>query len=83
MIDCVKELKRATDCKVGEALLAASHHPAQVLDLLGKKGTITQKGADADMVLLDKDLNVQATVISGEIVWTKKGSDFNKRIKLA
>ncbi len=80
MMDCVKEMVRATNCSEGEALLAASHHPAEVLGLSKLKGTVTQVGADADMVLLDQDLGVVATCIAGEIVWQKPRSDFDKRI---
>ena len=47
---------------------AASLHPAQVLGLETKKGTL-HYGADADMVLLDENLHVMATVIAGEIVY--------------
>lgn len=79
MVDCIQEMVRATYCQKGDALLAASHHPAQVLGLADKKGSVTRIGADADIVLLDKDLNVQATCIAGEIVW-QRSPDFSKRI---
>ena len=70
MMDCVKEMLRATNCSQGDALLAASNHPAKVLNLEGQRGTLCHYGAAADMVLLDKDLiDVQATVIAGEVVW--------------
>ena len=55
-------------CTVKEALEAASLHPAQILGLEPKKGTLSY-GADADMVLLDENLHVMATVIAGEIVY--------------
>ncbi len=76
----MREMIRATDCSHGDALLAASRHPAQVLGLEGRKGSVERVGADADMVLLDSELNVQATCIAGEIVWTKSGDAFSKRI---
>ena len=75
MIDCVKEMLRATNCSKGEALLAASNHPAMVLNLEGQRGTLSCYGAAADMVLLDKDsMDVHATVIAGIVVWKKPGS---------
>ena len=55
-------------CTIKEALEAASLHPAQVLGLQAEKGTLSY-GADADMVLLDENLHVMATVIAGEIVY--------------
>lgn len=81
MVECVWEMIRATSCSRGEALLAASQHPARSLGLDGTKGSVEQFGADADMVLLDDELNVQATCIAGDVVWTKPGNEFDKRIK--
>uniref|UniRef100_A0A8C6VX56 N-acetylglucosamine-6-phosphate deacetylase n=1 Tax=Nothobranchius furzeri TaxID=105023 RepID=A0A8C6VX56_NOTFU len=59
-------------CSVEEALEAASLHPAQLLSISHKKGNLDY-GSDADLVLLDDDLIVRATYISGEEVW-RKGS---------
>ena len=79
MVDCIKEMVRATDCSKGAALLAASRHPARVLGVGETKGTVCRIGADADLVLLDQDLNVQATCIAGEIVWTSLDLDLEER----
>ena len=68
MDQCVRYFRAATDCLNAEALQAASLHPARVLGLEKQKGTLNY-GADADMVVLDKDLCVQATCIAGEVVW--------------
>ena len=76
----MREMVRATDCSHGEALLAASQHPARALGLDGSKGSVKKVGGDADMVLLDKELCVHATCIAGEIVWTKPGNMFSQRI---
>uniref|UniRef100_A0A7N9AVJ1 N-acetylglucosamine-6-phosphate deacetylase n=1 Tax=Mastacembelus armatus TaxID=205130 RepID=A0A7N9AVJ1_9TELE len=57
-------------CSVEEALEAASLHPAQLLGISNKKGNLDY-GSDADLVLLDDGLNVNATYISGEEVWRK------------
>lgn len=81
MVGCVQEMVSATGCNRGAALLAASHHPAKVLGLGGRKGTVSQVGADADVVLLDQNLNVQATCIAGELVWTRPGSGFSSRLQ--
>lgn len=63
----VKFLKYSR-CSVVEALEAASLHPAQVLGLEGKKGSLNY-GADADFVLLqESDLTVLSTWIGGERV---------------
>lgn len=68
---CVRHFKQASGCSVEEALEAASLHPAQLLGISHKKGNLDY-GSDADLVLLDDDLNVKATYISGEEVWRRR-----------
>lgn len=68
---CVRHFKHASGCSVEEALEAASFHPAQLLGISHKKGNLDY-GSDADLVLLDDALNVEATFISGEEVWRKR-----------
>ncbi|KAG8506379.1 TBC1 domain family member 24, partial [Galemys pyrenaicus] len=65
---CVRHFREATGCSAESALEAASLHPAQLLGLEKRKGTL-DFGADADFVVLDDALHVQATYISGELVW--------------
>ncbi|KAF1379984.1 hypothetical protein PFLUV_G00181750 [Perca fluviatilis] len=67
---CVRHFKHASGCSVEEALEAASLHPAKLLGVSHRKGTLDY-GSDADLVLLDDALNVEATFISGEEVWRK------------
>ncbi|XP_071322379.1 N-acetylglucosamine-6-phosphate deacetylase [Trachinotus anak] len=67
---CVRHFKQASGCSVEEALEAASLHPAQLLGISHQKGNLDY-GSDADLVLLDDDLNIRATYISGEEVWRK------------
>ncbi|XP_078414925.1 N-acetylglucosamine-6-phosphate deacetylase isoform X3 [Cetorhinus maximus] len=55
-------------CSVEAALEAATLHPAQLLGIEQAKGTLDY-GTDADLVLLDRELNVKATYIAGEWVW--------------
>ncbi|XP_061701216.1 N-acetylglucosamine-6-phosphate deacetylase isoform X2 [Syngnathoides biaculeatus] len=74
---CVRHFKRATGCSVEEALEAASLHPAQLLAISERKGTL-DFGTHADFVLLDDELNVKATFISGREVWTKTAEEQQK-----
>ncbi|XP_060760273.1 N-acetylglucosamine-6-phosphate deacetylase isoform X2 [Neoarius graeffei] len=67
---CVRHFKQASGCTVEAALEAASLHPAQLLGVSHKKGTL-EYGADADFVILDDSLTVQETYIAGELVWRK------------
>lgn len=67
---CVRHFRHASGCSVEEALEAASLHPAQLLNISHRKGSL-EYACDADLVMLDDELNVQATYISGEEVWRK------------
>ncbi|XP_033095720.1 N-acetylglucosamine-6-phosphate deacetylase-like [Anneissia japonica] len=72
MQTCVKHFKQASGCTTVDALEAASLHPAQLLDIAERKGTLDY-GTDADFIFLDDDLNVQSTYIAGEVVWQRQG----------
>uniref|UniRef100_A0A8C6TJ52 N-acetylglucosamine-6-phosphate deacetylase n=1 Tax=Neogobius melanostomus TaxID=47308 RepID=A0A8C6TJ52_9GOBI len=67
---CVRHFRQASGCSVEEALEAASLHPAQLLGISHRKGSL-EYGCDADLVMLDDDLNVRATYISGAEVWRR------------
>ncbi len=58
-----------TRCSPAEALTAASEAPARVLDE-DRKGVI-EDGRDADLVFLDPQLRVMATMIGGSIVYER------------
>uniref|UniRef100_A0A8D2JD05 N-acetylglucosamine-6-phosphate deacetylase n=1 Tax=Varanus komodoensis TaxID=61221 RepID=A0A8D2JD05_VARKO len=65
---CVRHFRDATGCSIETALEAASLHPAQLLKIEDRKGTLDYD-SDADFLLLDNSLHVQATYIAGEQVW--------------
>ena len=61
---CIRSYRKYTQCSTGQALESATLHPAKVLGIHDKKGRI-KVGADADLVLLDDDLNVMKTWVGG------------------
>ncbi|XP_014375744.1 N-acetylglucosamine-6-phosphate deacetylase isoform X3 [Alligator sinensis] len=65
MDTCVRHFLEATGCTVETALEAASLHPAQLLGIEHKKGTLDYD-SDADFLMLDDSLHVQATYIAAE-----------------
>ncbi|XP_029055610.1 N-acetylglucosamine-6-phosphate deacetylase [Osmia bicornis bicornis] len=69
MSKCVRHFKEATGCSVVEALEAATLHPAKTLGIEKTKGILDYE-ADADFVMLDKDLKLLSTWISGECVYS-------------
>lgn len=68
---CIQRFRKMSGCSAVEALEGATLHPAQVLGIEQRKGTLNYK-SDADLVFLDEDLNVHATFIAGQPVWLHK-----------
>jgi len=67
MDQAIRNMLAFTGCSVGDAVRMASTTPADVLGL-SHKGRL-EAGADADIVVLDAQLQVQQTLIGGEIVF--------------
>ena len=69
--EAVRRLRSVTQCSIVEALEAASLKPAQLIDAYPAKGSL-EIGGDADFLILDDDLYVQATYVNGELAWKKE-----------
>lgn len=59
-----------TNCPLDVAIKTVTENPARLLGIEDKKGTIAP-GKDADLVLLDTDLSVYATIVGGRIAFRK------------
>ncbi|XP_059616718.1 N-acetylglucosamine-6-phosphate deacetylase [Phlebotomus argentipes] len=68
MDECVRIFLKSAQCGVVFALEAASLTPAKCLGIAESKGTLNF-GADADLVLLNDDLEVCSTWIAGNCVF--------------
>lgn len=69
MDQCVRRMVEYSGCPLAAALVMASTTPADLLGL-SHKGRIAP-GCDADLVILDEALQVQATIAGGEIVYRR------------
>jgi len=65
----LRNLIGTTGCTLGEALETMTTTPARLLGLEGERGRIAP-GLAADLVLLSPDLQVRATIASGEVVYS-------------
>jgi len=54
-----------------DAVKMATVNPAKVIRVDDKKGSLT-KGKDADMLILDEDVNVVMTMVGGKIVYENR-----------
>ncbi|XP_043584098.1 N-acetylglucosamine-6-phosphate deacetylase [Bombus pyrosoma] len=68
MSKCVRHFKEVTGCSIVESLEAATLHPARTLGIEKTKGVLNYE-ADADMVMLNKNLELLSTWIAGECVY--------------
>ncbi|MEN6384925.1 MAG: N-acetylglucosamine-6-phosphate deacetylase [Phycisphaerales bacterium] len=71
MNKAVQNAVRMLDVDIVQAVKMASSNPAKVLRIDSRKGKIEQ-GYDADLVMLDKQLNVVKTLISGQCCYDRK-----------
>jgi N-acetylglucosamine-6-phosphate deacetylase len=69
MENAAKNMKAATDCTLSELVAMTSTNAATQLGL-SNKGAI-ESGKDADLTIIDKNWNVQMTICSGNIAYTK------------
>jgi len=70
MEKAVKNMVTKAGVSLLNALQMASYNPAKCLGLHGKKGSLEQ-GKDADIVILNMDLEADLTMVSGEVVFQK------------
>jgi N-acetylglucosamine-6-phosphate deacetylase len=66
--EALKNILRYTGRHLTEVIKLATINPARVLGIDTRKGSV-EKGKDADLVVFDDDLAVQASVINGKIVY--------------
>jgi len=67
---CIRNFSRFTGCSLGEAIKCATFNPAKCLGIEHKKGTL-RPGADADLVVLDRQGNLVSTWVRGKQVWKR------------
>jgi N-acetylglucosamine-6-phosphate deacetylase len=68
MEEAVQKAVRFLGVTVEQAILMASANSARLLGMQGRKGEISA-GSDADLVVLDDVLAVQATMVAGQWVF--------------
>lgn len=63
----VQTMVKKANIPLADAVRMASETPAHIIGIADKKGSL-QKGKDADIVILDKDINVRCVFAKGKIV---------------
>jgi len=70
MFSAVKNMMKFTHCHLLDAIQCATANPAKLLGIFATKGSIAPQ-KDADLVVLDEQLNVVLTMIAGKVVYQK------------
>ncbi|MEO8402634.1 MAG: N-acetylglucosamine-6-phosphate deacetylase [Gammaproteobacteria bacterium] len=71
MSSALQNMMRFTGCDLFMAVKCASENPARTLNVFDKKGGIAE-GKDADLVVLDDNLDVVLTMSLGEVVYRRE-----------
>lgn len=53
-----------------ETIRMASNTPARVMGIYDNKGSL-ESGKDADIIIFDKDIQIQTTIVEGEVVYDR------------
>lgn len=68
MDTCVRNLHREVGVSLADAVKTASLNPARVLGLSGSLGGL-QVGKEADLIVIDEDVDVHMTIVGGKVVY--------------
>ncbi|CAM3788994.1 N-acetylglucosamine-6-phosphate deacetylase [Mesobacillus zeae] len=66
-----RNIIRFTGCSIADAVRMSSENPARQIGVLNSKGTLRQ-GKDADIVILDENLEVQMTFCRGRLAFQRE-----------
>ena len=65
-----RNLKEFTGCTMEELIKMTSTNSAKQLGVYGRKGSINI-GKDADIIIVDEDINVYTTICRGKLAYQK------------
>jgi N-acetylglucosamine-6-phosphate deacetylase len=63
----VRNMITLAEISLVDAIRMMTRTPATIMGFVDRKGTL-EKGKDADIVIFDKDINVKATIVEGEVI---------------
>jgi len=71
MNKAVQNIVAKAGIPLGEAVQMASYNPAKCLGINNKKGSL-ETGKDADIVMLNKNFEVDLTMVSGKVIFRRE-----------
>ncbi|WP_456274599.1 N-acetylglucosamine-6-phosphate deacetylase [Bacillus sp. AK031] len=70
MKDAFKNIQQFSGCDIRKAIRMTAENPAKELNCFNRKGSISE-GKDADLVVLDHEMNVELTICRGKIAYRR------------
>ena len=67
LFDCMKTAVKDMHIRLEDAIASATMNPAKIIGIFDQTGSISP-GKYADLVLMDKSLNIKAVFINGKLV---------------
>ncbi len=71
----IRNMVSLADVPLAEAVKMASVTPARIMGINDKKGSVAV-GMDADIVIFDHQINVQTTIIKGQVAYDREGQSW-------
>ena len=66
----VRNMVKLANVSLTDAVRMITSTPARIMGVSDKKGSLTP-GKEADIVIFDENINIQATIIKGKIIYNK------------
>ena len=63
----IRSMVQKAEIPLADVIRMVSETPARIMGVLDRKGTL-ERGKDADIIALDRDLNVRAVWAMGQLV---------------
>ncbi|MDY6868802.1 MAG: N-acetylglucosamine-6-phosphate deacetylase, partial [Chloroflexota bacterium] len=70
MNQCVRNMHHEVGVSLADAVKMATLNPARVIGEVSARGSL-QAGKQADLIVIDDDLNVYMTIVNGEVVYSR------------
>ncbi|MFT3948401.1 MAG: N-acetylglucosamine-6-phosphate deacetylase [Agriterribacter sp.] len=70
----VRTMVNMADVSLIDAVRMMTVTPARIMGISGQKGAIAA-GKDADLVIFDKNINIEKTIVNGKVVYSKTTSE--------
>lgn len=76
----INSMMKHSDSSLKDVILMATFNPAKIIGVQDKKGSI-EVGKDADIVVIDEDINIYMTIIEGNIVYDNLKKEGKKNVR--